>query len=103
MNELEHDFHELQKRFIRGFLDIKIIKLLVEEPLWGYKMMGVLKEKYGIKVGPPIIYPLLDSMEADELIQAKEVYSGKRKRKVYSVLPKGDKMLEHMNRILKDF
>ena len=103
MSEEESGLTELRTRFVRGFLDITIMKMLLEEPLWGYRMMGVLKERYGVKVGPPVIYPLLDSMEADGLIKAEEVLSGKRKRKVYSVLPKGNKMLEDMDRILKDF
>ncbi|MBA7685086.1 hypothetical protein ES703_93501 [subsurface metagenome] len=66
-------------------------------------MMEVLKVRYGVKVGPAVIYPLLDSMEADGLILAEEVYSGKRKRKVYKVLPQGETMLKNMDLILKDF
>jgi len=94
---------ELQTRLVRSFLDITIMKILTEEPIWGYKMMEVLKERYGVKVGPPVIYPLLDSMEENGLIRAEEVLSGKRKRKVYSVLSKGSKMLDDMDRILRDF
>jgi len=103
MTEEETGLAELQTRFVRGFLDITIMKMLHEEPLWGYKMMGVLKDRYGVKVGPAVIYPLLDSMEADGLIVAEEVYSGKRKRKVYKVLPQGETMLKNMDLILKDF
>jgi DNA-binding PadR family transcriptional regulator len=103
MTEEESSLVELQTRFVRGFLDVTVMKMLLEEPIWGYKMMEVLKDRYGIKVGPAVIYPLLDSMEADGLILAEEVYSGKRKRKVYEVLPKGETMLKNMDRILKDF
>ena len=103
MSEEEPGLAELRTRFVRGFLDVTIIKMLQEEPLWGYKMMGVLKDRYGVKVGPPVIYPLLDSMEADGLILAEEVYSGKRKRKVYRVLPKGETMLKNLNRIIEEF
>ncbi len=103
MSEEESDLAELKTRFVRGFLDVTIMKLLLEEPLWGYKMMEVLKDRFGVKVGPPVIYPILDSMEADGLILAEEVYSGKRKRKVYTVLPQGEAMLKNMDRILKDF
>ena len=103
MSEEEPGLAELRTRFVRGFLDVTIIMMLQEEPLWGYKMMGVLKDRYGVKVGPPVIYPLLDSMEADGLILAEEVYSGKRKRKVYRVLPKGETMLKNLDRIIKEF
>ena len=103
MSEEEPGLAELRTRFVRGFLDVTIMKMLQEEPLWGYKMMGVLKDRYGVKVGPPVIYPLLDSMEADGLILAEEVYSGKRKRKVYRVLPKGETMLKNLDRIIEEF
>ena len=103
MSEEEPGLAELRTRLVRGFLDVTVMKMLLEEPLWGYKMMGLLRDRYGVKVSPPVIYPLLDSMEADGLILAEEVYSGKRKRKVYKVLPKGETMLKNMDRILKDF
>ena len=79
------------------------MKMLLEEPIWGYKMMEVLRDRYGVKVSPPVIYPLLDSMEKNGLILAEEVYSGKRKRKVYRVLPKGETMLKNLDRIIKEF
>lgn len=103
MSEQEPGLAELQTRFVRRFLDITILKLLLVEPLWGYKMMAVLKDLYEVNIGPPVIYPLLDSMEADGLIQAESVYLGKRKRKVYKVLPQGKTMLKNMDRILNDF
>ena len=103
MTEEEPGLAELKTRFVRGFLDVTIMKMLLEEPLWGYKMMEVLRDRYGVKVSPPVIYPLLDSMEKNGLILAEEVYSGKRKRKVYKVLPKGETMLKNMDRILKNF
>jgi len=103
MTEEEPGLAELKTRFVRGFLDVTIMKMLLEEPLWGYKMMEVLRDRYGVKVSPPVIYPLLDSMEKNGLILAEEVYSGKRKRKVYKVLPKGETMLKNMDRILKKF
>ena len=103
MSEEEPGFAELKTRFVRGFLDVTIMKMLLDEPIWGYKMMEVLGDRYGVKVGPPVIYPLLDSMEKNGLILAEEVYSGKRKRKVYRVLPKGETMLKNLDRIIKEF
>ena len=103
MTEEEPGLAELKTRFVRGFLDVTIMKMLLEEPIWGYKMMEVLRDRYGVKVSPPVIYPLLDSMEKNGLILAEEVYSGKRKRKVYRVLPKGETMLKNLDRIIKEF
>ena len=103
MTEDEPELTKLKTRFVRGFLDVTILKMLLEEPIWGYKMMEVLKDRYGVRVSPPVIYPLLDSMEKNGLILAEELYSGKRKRKVYKVLLKGETMLKNMDQILKNF
>ncbi|MFB0558403.1 MAG: PadR family transcriptional regulator [Candidatus Bathyarchaeia archaeon] len=77
--------------------------MLEREPLWGYKMMSLLREKYGIKVGPPVIYPLLESMEGDRLIEGKEVYEGKRRRKLFSATQKGIETVKCLENIIADF
>lgn len=65
-------------------------------------MMTVLKEKYGVKVGPPVIYPLLDSMEAEGLVDSREIYEGKRRRKVYNNTNKGIEYLRCVQNILRE-
>lgn len=77
--------------------------MLSGEPLWGYRMMNVLKEKFGIKVGPSVIYPLLDSMEADGLIEGEEVFEGKKRRNMYSATRKGIETVGCLEKILSDF
>ncbi len=91
---------ELHKRFVRGFMDVIILLMLVREPLWGYKIMTEIWRRHEVKVGPPVIYPLLDSMEAGGLIEGKEVIERRRKRKVYSVTEKGLESLNCMENVL---
>lgn len=95
--------YELRRRFIRSFLDVMILHMLSSEPLWGYRMMNMLKEKFGIKVGPPVIYPLLDSMETDGLIEKEVVYEGRRRRNMYSATSKGIETVRCLEKILADF
>lgn len=92
----------LRKRFARSFLDVTILHMLAREPLWGYRMMTFLRERHGVKVGPPVIYPLLDSMQTDGLIDGKDVYAGKRKRKMYSITSKGHENLKCLEKILSE-
>jgi len=92
----------LRKRFARSFLDVTILHMLAREPLWGYRMMTVLKERHRVKVGPPVIYPLLDSMEVDGLIEGKDVYAGKRRRKMYSITGRGSEYLKCLEKILSE-
>jgi DNA-binding PadR family transcriptional regulator len=91
---------KLHTRFVRGFMDITVLLMLVREPLWGYKLMREIWRRHEVKVGPSVIYPLLDSMEADGLIEGKEVLERRRRRTVYSVTEKGLAFLKCMENIL---
>jgi DNA-binding PadR family transcriptional regulator len=102
MVSVEDPCQDLRRRFVRSFLDITILNMLLGRSLWGYKMMAVLKEKYGVKVGPAVIYPLLDTMEAKELVDSKEIYEGKRRRKVYNSTEKGIDHLRCVQNILRE-
>lgn len=77
--------------------------MLSEEPLWGYRLMTKIKEDHDVKVGPPVIYPLLDSLEAHGLVEAKETYEGKRKRKIYNITQEGIERIKHYRSILLEF
>lgn len=92
----------LRKRFARSFLDLTILLMLKREPLWGYRMMAMLRREHGIHVGPPIIYPLLESMEADGLVESEEVYEGKRRRRVYHATPKGLELIRCFEAVLSE-
>ncbi len=94
---------ELRKRFVRSFLDLTVLRMLASEPLWGYKLMKMIKEVHDVRVGPPVIYPLLDSLEADGLVECRETYEGKRKRKVYSATPEGAEVVRCFGEILLEF
>lgn len=93
---------KLRTRFVRSFLDAVILRMLADEPLWGYRMMTILSESHGVEVGPPVIYPLLNSMESDGLIEGSEVYVGKRRRKMYSATQKGFEYLKCLEKILSE-
>ena len=77
--------------------------MLVDEPLWGYRLMTKIKEDHDVKVGPPVIYPLLDSLEVGGFVEARETYEGKRKRKIYNVTQEGMERVNHYISILLEF
>lgn len=93
---------ELRKRFARSFLDLTILRMLASDPLWGYKIMTILENGYGLKVGPSVIYPLLDSMESEGLVESGEFFEGKRRRRVYSATDKGIGYLRCLETILEE-
>ena len=98
----EEAYVSLRKRFARSFLDLLVLRMLARESLWGYRMMSMLRKKYGIRVGPPVIYPLLDSMEVDGLVESEEVYKGKRRRRVYRVTRRGMELIGRFKAVVSE-
>lgn len=96
-------YTELRKKFIRNYLDFIVLQMLINEPLWGYKIMSLMRAKYDIKIGPSVIYPLLDSLQEKELIKFKERDAGNRKRKIYIVTSHGIEKVKNHSAVLREF
>ena len=90
----------LRRRLARTFLDVLILQMVTEEPLWGYRLISTIRRRYDLNVGPPTIYPLLASMEAAGFVESEEVYEGRRRRKVYHTTPKGLERIECFKAVL---
>ncbi len=58
---------------LRGFLKIVVLKALAESPHSGYSLMKHIEEKVGSKPSPGSMYPLLDSLKNEGLIEVKVV------------------------------
>jgi PadR family transcriptional regulator PadR len=100
---MSEECYALRARFARGFMDLTILHILSGEALWGYRLMSLLEGRYGVKVGPSVIYPLLDSMHSDGLIESEETFIGRRARKVYRPTEKGLEQLRCLKSVLVEF
>ena len=58
---------------LRGFLKIVVLKALGESSKSGYSLMKYVEEKVGSKPSSGSMYPLLDALKADGLVEAKGV------------------------------
>jgi len=103
LTNMSEECSALRARFARGFMDLTVLRILSGEALWGYRLMSLLEERYGVKVGPSVIYPLLDSMQADGLIESEETLVGRRARKVYRPTKKGLEQLRCLQSVLAEF
>jgi DNA-binding PadR family transcriptional regulator len=95
----ESEYPELIQRIVRSFLDIIVLRMLTEESMWGYRIMTLLRERYNVMVGPPVIYPLLDRMGRDGLVSSHQEKQANRVRKIYTVTEKGQDYLNGMRKI----
>src|SRR3990172_6821539 len=58
---------------LRGLLKIVVLKALAESPKSGYSLMKHIEEKVGSKPSSGSMYPLLDSLKTEGLVEAKGV------------------------------
>ena len=54
----------LKGRLVKGFKEVIILKIISEGDVWGYNIVSKIKERYGVKISPSIIYPILSELES---------------------------------------
>ncbi|WP_026476541.1 PadR family transcriptional regulator [Alkaliphilus transvaalensis] len=82
----------LRKLFL-GFIHIHILHHAAKEPFYGSWMIEELKE-HGYEISPGTLYPLLHSLESDQLLKMHEKVNEGKIRKYYSITPMGAEVLE---------
>ena len=86
-----------ERQMKKGVLDMLVLKLLKEEPKYGYQMIQEMKEKsqdvFSLKDGT--LYPILYRLEEEGLVKSKWLESDGKQvpRKYYEITPKGQNAL----------
>ncbi|MCW4054578.1 MAG: PadR family transcriptional regulator [Candidatus Bathyarchaeota archaeon] len=91
----------MERRFVKSFLDLFILKLIQSEPMWGYKILKKTEALYQIKLRHGALYPLLNALEANGFIKSKQELQKGRIRKVYQITPKGTQFIKTYQNFLK--
>jgi len=92
---------EIVQRVVRNFIDFQILRLIQTEPMWGYSILKKIEDKYGIKIRHGALYPLLNSLEANDYIRSKREIQKGRIRKTYTITEKGKQLIQTYHNILK--
>ncbi|TCO74756.1 PadR family transcriptional regulator [Marinisporobacter balticus] len=82
----------INKELLKGSTVILILKLLDQNPMYGYEMIKAIEEKSGgifsFKEGT--LYPILHNLEQNGLLESYwDDENGKRKRKYYKITKDG--------------
>jgi len=85
--------NKIFRRFFLGFIYIHILYHAKNEPFYGSWMIEELMS-HGYQTSAGTIYPILHSLQEEELIKSEERVVEGKIRKYYSITPKGDKVLE---------
>ena len=82
----------MSSSMLRGFLRIVVLKALADEHKSGYSLMKYVVDKMGTKPSPGSIYPLLEKLKKESLIDVKIV----DKSKEYRLTQKGKQKLNEI-------
>ena len=72
--------------------------MLRKRPMGGYEMLKELSRPTAGRFipSPGTLYPLLAYLESEGLITAREIYVGRRRRKMYELTPQGEEQLDRL-------
>jgi len=84
----------LRVRAIRGTLELHILRFLTNEPCHGYQLIKLFRRNHGVNFGPSTIYPALQRLEHERLIECVGwTFNGQKPTKKYRITALGLKVL----------
>ncbi|MDO4321188.1 MAG: PadR family transcriptional regulator [Lachnospiraceae bacterium] len=92
-----------ERQMKKGVLDMLMLKLLLQQPKYGYQLISEMKEKSGgvfvLKEGT--LYPVLYRLEDEKLVESRwsEPEGKQLPRKYYAITEKGKDTLAEMIRM----
>lgn len=84
---------KLLRKLFLGFIQIHILHHAKEHPIYGAWMLEELKE-HGYQISAGTLYPILHSMENDDLLLKEEQNVNGKIRKYYTATEKGKIILD---------
>jgi len=80
------------KKHVKTFLDILVLSMLNDEPMYGYKIMAAIHKEFGVLLSPGSLYPLLHMLEEEGLIES----SSHKGKIVYQISLKGKQNFQNI-------
>lgn len=101
---MDMDVENWKVQLRKGVLDMVILNILRDRPLYGLEMVERLQAIPDISITEGTIYPLLSRLKTEGLVFTEWVESKEgRQRKYYSLSKKGERTLEGLNEAWRSF
>jgi DNA-binding PadR family transcriptional regulator len=81
---------EITGRHVKAFLDLLILGILNDKPMYGYKIIAAIHKEFGVLLSPGSLYPLLHTLEKKRMVESQ--FQGARI--FYSVTSNGKKIFK---------
>jgi len=93
--------HQIERRFVKSFLDMLILRMVEAQPTWGYDIIKETESTYKVKLRHGAIYPMLNKLEKKGLLRSRKELQKGRMRKVYEITQAGRRALHACQDFLK--
>ncbi len=99
MNSTEDVMEKWAVQLRKGTLELAILAALQQRTLYGLELLKLLQSLPSTTITEGTLYPLLDRLKRDELVDAQWVQEGEtRPRKYYQLTPLGNQKLTDLTR-----
>jgi DNA-binding PadR family transcriptional regulator len=92
---------EIVQHIIRNLLDIQLLRIIQNQPIWGYKIKKQVESDFNVKLRHGSLYPTLNSLEEKGFVESSKQKKDGRARKVYAITEKGKIYLQTYYDILQ--
>ncbi len=92
----------LRRKLTKENLWLYVLSLLKDRDMYGYELRGSVEERFGFRPGNVTAYRVLYALRRQGLVRTAEKKTGGRKRKYYSITPKGASEMESGKRVLRE-
>lgn len=100
MNSTEALMEKWEVQLRKGTLELAILAALQQRTLYGLELLKLLQSLPSTTITEGTLYPLLDRLKRDELVDAQWVQEGdSRPRKYYQLTPLGAQKLTDLTRL----
>jgi len=80
---------EIVQHIIRNLLEMQLLRIVQNQPIWGYKIKKQVEADFNIKLRHGALYPALNTLEARGFLESKKEQKCGRSRKIYSITEDG--------------
>lgn len=96
---------KISKELVSGSIPIMVLSVIEKEDMYGYRIIKEIEKRsddvFSLKEGT--LYPILHSLEKEELVESYWEVAEGRKRKYYNITRKGTKKLQEKKQEFETF
>jgi len=91
---------EFKESIIKTLLPHIILTEAASHPVYGYDIIRLIRQRFGVYLGPSTVYPALNDLEKQGFIESDWDIPNGRPRKIYTLTRKGTLLLKQTSTVL---